>query len=41
VLAVGAEAQEGDDGWVVTKVTMSRSARRLMEGTVWVPEDIG
>lgn len=41
VLAVGAEAEEGDAGWVVTKVTMSRSARRLMEGTVWVPEDIG
>jgi probable AcnD-accessory protein PrpF len=37
-LGVGAEAQQGAGGWVVTKATMSRSARRLMEGTVLIPE---
>ena len=36
-LAVGAEAQETEGQWVVSKVMMSRSARRLMEGWVRVP----
>jgi hypothetical protein len=38
-LAVGAEATQRDGRWVVTKVLMSRSARRLMEGWVRVPAD--
>ncbi len=37
-LAVGAEAGRCGDQWVVTKAVMSRSARRLMEGWVRVPE---
>jgi 2-methylaconitate cis-trans-isomerase PrpF len=37
VLNVGAEAVETDGRWVVSKVMMSRSARRLMEGWVRVP----
>ncbi len=37
VLNVGAEACEKDGQWSVTKVMMSRSARRLMEGWVRVP----
>ena len=37
VLNVGAEAREKDGQWAVTKVMMSRSARRLMEGWVRVP----
>jgi 2-methylaconitate isomerase len=37
-LAVGAEAAQNDGNWTVTKVVMSRSARRLMEGFVLVPE---
>jgi 2-methylaconitate cis-trans-isomerase PrpF len=36
-LAVGAQAQLRDGDWAVTKVVMSRSARRLMEGYVLVP----
>ena len=36
-LSVGAETIERDGEWTVTKVTMSRSARRLMEGWVRVP----
>jgi 2-methylaconitate isomerase len=36
-LTVGAEAAETDGQWVVRKVIMSRSARRLMEGFVRVP----
>jgi probable AcnD-accessory protein PrpF len=36
-LNVGAEARETDGQWVVRKVMMSRSARRLMEGWVRVP----
>jgi probable AcnD-accessory protein PrpF len=35
-LAVGAEAEQRDGVWVVTKVMMSRTARRLMEGKVLV-----
>ena len=37
-LTVGAEAAELNGDWSVTKVLMSRSARRLMEGWVRVPE---
>ena len=37
MLTVGAEASQIDGQWVVTKAVMSRSARRLMEGTVLVP----
>ena len=36
-LIVGAEARQHDGKWTVTKVLMSRSARRLMEGWVHVP----
>ena len=32
-----AEARQHDGKWTVTKVLMSRSARRLMEGWVHVP----
>ena len=39
-LKVGAEAKETDTGWTVTKVTMSRSARRLMEGHVLIPAPV-
>ncbi len=37
-LAVGAEAIRQGGEWVVTKAVMSRSARRLMEGWVRVPD---
>jgi 2-methylaconitate isomerase len=36
-LKVGAEVARADSRWTVTKVLMSRSARRLMEGWVRVP----
>lgn len=39
-LCVGAKAQEQAGQWVVRQVVMSRSARRLMEGSVLVPEHI-
>lgn len=38
-LSVGAEAREQGGQWTVSKVMMSRSARRLMEGWVRVPQD--
>ncbi|WP_296943600.1 2-methylaconitate cis-trans isomerase PrpF [uncultured Massilia sp.] len=38
-LRVGAEACQRDGDWVVTKASMSRSARVLMEGWVRVPGD--
>jgi probable AcnD-accessory protein PrpF len=38
-LSVGAEARREGDGWIVTRAVMSRSARRLMDGTVFVPAD--
>lgn len=38
-LKVGAEASEGENGWTVNKVVMSRSARVLMEGWVRIPGD--
>ncbi len=39
-LRVGAEAACEDGVWSVTRVSMSRSARRLMEGMVLVPGDV-
>jgi 2-methylaconitate isomerase len=39
-MTVGAQAEERDGNWVVTKAIMSRSARRLMEGVVLVPADV-
>ncbi|OIQ26235.1 2-methylaconitate cis-trans isomerase PrpF [uncultured Vibrio sp.] len=36
-LKVGAIAEEKEQGWVVSKATMSRSARVLMEGNVRAP----
>ncbi len=38
-LKVGAQALVHDNEWTVTKVSMSRSARVLMEGTVRIPGD--
>jgi probable AcnD-accessory protein PrpF len=37
VMTVGALAQQRDGTWMVTKAIISRSARRLMEGFVFVP----
>ena len=37
-LSVGAEAREENGEWIVSKAMMSRSARRLMEGWVRVPD---
>ena len=37
-LAVGAEAEKDSGDWIITKALMSRSARRLMTGEIWVPE---
>ena len=37
-LSVGAEAREENGEWVVSKAMMSRSARRLMEGWVRIPD---
>ena len=37
-LRVGAQAQQENSQWTVTKVTMSRSARVLMHGWVHIPE---
>ena len=39
-LRVGAQAQQVNGEWTVTKVMMSRSARILMEGWVRVPGDV-
>lgn len=36
-LRVGAEAKSVDGAWTVTKAVMSRSARRLMGGEVYIP----
>ena len=40
-LNVGAEAREEGGQWIVSKVMMSRSARRLMQGWVFVPGALG
>ncbi|HCE3379781.1 TPA: 2-methylaconitate cis-trans isomerase PrpF [Vibrio parahaemolyticus] len=39
-LKVGAQARQTEQGWVVQKAIMSRSARILMEGFVRVPSDV-
>ncbi|HHF2915640.1 TPA: 2-methylaconitate cis-trans isomerase PrpF [Vibrio diabolicus] len=39
-LKVGAQAKHAEQGWVVHKAIMSRSARILMEGFVRVPSDV-
>lgn len=39
-LKVGARAKQAEQGWVVQKAIMSRSARILMEGFVRVPSDV-
>ncbi|MCW8331014.1 2-methylaconitate cis-trans isomerase PrpF [Photobacterium sp. SDRW27] len=39
-LKVGAQAKQGEQGWVVEKAIMSRSARILMEGFVRVPSAV-
>lgn len=38
-LTVGADASEADGAWTVNKAVMSRSARQLMEGQLFVPAD--
>ncbi|WP_226469353.1 2-methylaconitate cis-trans isomerase PrpF [Luteimonas panaciterrae] len=38
MLEVGAQAIEQDGAWRITQVAVSRSARRLMEGVVLVPD---
>ncbi|WP_188015165.1 2-methylaconitate cis-trans isomerase PrpF [Vibrio harveyi] len=40
MLKVGAKAKQTEQGWVVEKVIMSRSARILMEGFVRVPSNV-
>lgn len=37
VLTVGADTELGEAGWVINSVSMSRSARTLMEGNVFIP----
>jgi 2-methylaconitate cis-trans-isomerase PrpF len=37
MLKVGAEVRCDNASWVVSQVSMSRSARRLMDGMVFVP----
>ncbi|HCG7303728.1 2-methylaconitate cis-trans isomerase PrpF [Vibrio parahaemolyticus] len=39
-LKVGAQAKQTEQGWVVQKAIMGRSARILMEGFVRVPSDV-
>ncbi len=39
-LKVGAKAKQTEQGWVVEKAIMSRSARILMEGVVRVPSNV-
>ena len=39
-LKVGAKAKQTEQGWVVEKAIMSRSARMLMEGFVRVPSNV-
>ena len=39
-LKVGAKAKQTEQGWVVEKAIMSRSARTLMEGFVRVPSNV-
>ena len=37
-LAIGAQVRRDGERWVVTRVVVSRSARRLMEGWVFLPQ---
>jgi probable AcnD-accessory protein PrpF len=37
-LEVGAQANNDSGDWVISKAIMSRSARRLMTGEVWLPQ---
>jgi 2-methylaconitate cis-trans-isomerase PrpF len=39
VMAVGATVVADQGRWQVEKVILRRSARRLMEGWVWIPDD--
>jgi probable AcnD-accessory protein PrpF len=39
-LRVGAAARQEGEDWIVSKATMSRSARRLMDGAIFVPESV-
>lgn len=39
-LKVGAQAKQSEQGWVIQKAIMSRSARILMEGFVRVPSNV-
>lgn len=39
-LKVGAEATKNKEDWVVSKVVMSRSARVLMKGSVYIPGNV-
>ncbi len=39
MLLVGGQSELTDGKWLAKKVSMSRSARRLMTGEVWVPAD--
>nr|WP_040894807.1 2-methylaconitate cis-trans isomerase PrpF [Vibrio brasiliensis] len=39
-LKVGAKASQSEQGWLVDKAVMSRSARIIMEGFVHVPSDV-
>ncbi|HWL84106.1 MAG TPA: PrpF domain-containing protein [Roseomonas sp.] len=41
VLTVGAEVLEGRDGWVAQAGSFYRTARRLFDGRVWVPQAAG
>ena len=39
-LRVGAEVQQENGQWIASKAIMSRSARRLMQGDIFVPSEI-
>jgi probable AcnD-accessory protein PrpF len=39
-LEVGAQANNDSGDWVISKAIMSRSARRLMTGEVWLPQSL-
>ncbi len=39
-MTVGAQVRRDGDGWVVDKAVMSRSARRLMSGWVYAPDNL-
>ena len=39
-LGVGAEVVQENGNWIANKAIMSRSARRLMQGSIFVPSDV-